>query len=117
MLLELCQRGTCVAIPRRLAIVGDSLSNQLESCSVGLAFLSESLEKLSHVHAWRRWWWWSLVVGLVVAYLWLSGCSGFRLLGTGTSTSYNRHPVGAVKGLMTWKRESKIDGCLVRGWV
>ena len=92
------------------------MSNQLESCSVGLAFLSESLEKLSHVHAWRRWWW-SLVVGLVVACLWLRGCSGFGLLGRGTSTSYNRHPVGAVKGLMTRKRESKIDGCLVRGWV
>ena len=92
------------------------MSNQLKGCGVGLAFLSEGLEKLSHVHVRRRWWW-SLVVGLVVACPWLSGCSGFRLLGRGTSTSYNRHPVGAVKGLMTWKRESNIDGCLVRGWV
>ena len=68
------------------------MSNQLESCSVGLAFLSESLEKLSHVHAWR-WWWWSLSLGLVLT----GSFSDFLLLGRGTSTSYNRHPVGAIK--------------------
>ena len=58
-----------------------------------MAFLSEGLEKLSHVHVWRWWWWWSLSLGLVLT----GSFSGFLLLGRGTSTSYNRHPVGAVK--------------------
>ena len=84
-----------MAVPRRLAV--DSLSNHLEGCSVGLALLSKGLEKLSHIHAWRRWWWWSLSLGLVLAGSGLSRTSGFLRLGRGTSTCYNRHPVGAVK--------------------
>ena len=84
-----------IAVSRQLAI--DRLSNHLEGCSVGLAFLSEGLEKLSHVHVWRRWWWWSLSSGLVLADSCFSRTSGFLLLGRGTNTCYNRHPVGVVK--------------------